>query len=103
MVRKREHQGSQMETTQYTTETNFVPLIEAEFVRLHVDADTDPYSGVMVEAEFVRLHVVKVYDDYTDGKYYAAQLLAILKEEDYASLDPDSDSNIWEVIRPAAI
>jgi hypothetical protein len=92
-----------MITTEYTSETDFIKLINAEFVRLGVDTDTDPYSGVMVEDVQGSEAVVRVFDDYTDDHFYADQLLVILKDADFATLDPDDDSNIWEVIRPTTV
>lgn len=96
-----------MEPTEYTAVSSFADSINAELDRLGIDTDADPdvapCSGVMVEDVPGSEAAVRVGTDRASGEYYADQLLMILEDTDAATLDPDEDENIWEIIRPAAI
>lgn len=76
--------------------------IDHQLERLQVNTDSDSYSGLMTTADYDK-NVVVVYDDYASESYRPDKLLAILRNTDKASLDPDSFINIWEIIRPAAV
>jgi hypothetical protein len=87
---------------------NLEDLIQNEFIRLSVDANTEtPYSGLICCKINVvtneNISPVTVFDEYTSVIHNGEQLLQILRAMPMASLEPDSDFNIWDLISGSEI
>lgn len=88
---------------------DLIDQINEQFHRLEVGTDADPYSGLMIFDVAVEEPpsptTVRVVTDHMDGEYKAAELLSILQGLEGMShgvtLDPHSNKNIWDLIRPA--
>lgn len=85
--------------------TQMIPdAIVNEFDRLGVSADQVLYSGLMADYQSLLIEgnpdivTVKIYDDYVDGIYDGEKVLNRLKTLETASVDSDSENNVWDLI-----
>jgi len=82
-------------------------LIVDEFIRLSIDTDTDPISGLMAAVPNVvadTICIVAIYDDHVSGFYDGEKVLGLLKGFDLGdiSLDSESTNNVWQKISEAS-
>jgi hypothetical protein len=75
-------------------------LVVDQFIRLGVDTDTDPCSGLMTRIPNVvtEIALIEIYDDYESGFYDGEAVLSHLAtlSPDAVSLGSESPNNIWQ-------